>query len=834
DLSSDESEAEQTSDDNKASASQSKKGKVIGPSGGGGAPVKKPQSPSSSSNSSSESSSDSEGNEDEDKEKSSSPQAKGKRMPKSASSNSSNSSSESESESSSNGEDECHDDDDDDDDEENEDSIKTSKEEAQVSVRGEKTPSPPQNKNGGPASVGTPGSIAQEGAESSMSWGLQHFMQSSKNNSNSPANHSPLKSPNSVHSGPPSVRNKDDSIAQTPDSSRSRSLKDIGPSATMPFDPGVTTDHAVDSDDNQTDKKNKANESDNSDNCEDDDDSDSDDEDDNRVRKKKKRKKLVSHKEVGAKLPSLSPISHATSKQSGSISGEKSESKTHKSLGKGRDPAQKPADLKVSSTALPSSEKVRRQHSSSYVAKSKAVTPVKGTESSHKRKKSTSKTGSLSDVEIDVVSVTPDVKSRQRLSPGTEEDASEDRRKQEASKRLFEDEPSDSSEESDSKLSASRGKNIHIHDSKRHRRKHSPSGSPSLTSSLPPNFHTAQTTAEKIPKKLSSDSDALEHLRSMAKPPNLLSPISSVFPSPPGAFSSKEKLPSFEKSFSPAPHPGGSASLESSSLLSSPRPSIIISKQNHDGTSQPQIKVQVPIWCLPEHSLTWLREKKRKSRKSNSSSADVEKTKEEFPSREKSPQKPSFPTSSSGQPHDHKNSRVPPIPDPKLSSPSSGKQGSASNDIPQQKSLTSTSSDSASAQKPEKRKVSDSNGVGHSAPSNLSSTSQYKIPKTSKTSKRESSQGSSNQSPASGSSEKSSKSNKQHSASPDRSKTAGSSSAVKTLDFANKSQDHSVVANGTPSSTPTSSLGSDSKQSKSSKRKASSKDEVPNKKNKTE
>ena len=675
-----------------------------------------------------------------------------------------------------------------------------------------------------------------------MSWGLGNFMNSSKKNTNSPANHSPLKSPNSVHSDPPSVNNKDDSVAQTPDSSRSRSLKDIGPSETMPFDPGVTRDSVVDSDDNQADRESKENESDKLDNDEGDD--DSDDEDDNRVRKKKKRKKVVSEQEVGMKLPSSSSIPHATCKQSGSTSGEKSELKTHKSheslLGKEKDPAHRPAGLKVSSTTLTSSEKLRHQHpSSSFSSKSSAVTPVKTTESSHKRKKS-SKAASLSDVEIDVVSITPDAKGRQRLSPSPEEDASEDRGKQEASKRLFDNHPSnDSSDESDSKLSVSRGKSIHIHDSKRHRRKHSLSSSPTPNSSLPPNSHTAQTTAEKISKKFPSDSDAvtLEHLKSMAKPPNLLSPISSVFPSPPGVFSSKEKLPSFEKSFSPAPHPGGS--LETSSLLSSPRPSIIISKQNHDGTSQPQMKVQVPFWCLPERSLTWLREKKRKSRRANSSSVDVEKIKEEMPSREKSPHNSSLPSSSSGQQHEPKNSRVPPFPDSKLSSPSSGKQSSASNDIPHQKAFisTSTSSESASstsASKSEKRKLSDSNGLGHSA-SSYSSSSQYKIPKTSKNPKRES-QGSSNQSPASGSSEKSSftKSNKLRTASPDLNKSAGSSGAVKNLDFASKGHDHSVVANGTPSSNSTSTPNSESRQSKSSKRKASAKDEVPNKKNKTD
>ncbi|GFS19832.1 hypothetical protein ElyMa_001554400 [Elysia marginata] len=843
DLSSDESEAEQTSDDDKTSASQSKKGKVIGPSGGG-APVKIPQSPSSSSNSSSESSSENENNEDDEEEEetnANSPQAKGKKMPKS-----SNSSSDSESDSGSN---------DDEDDDEDDDDNKSSKEEVQATSPEEKLSSPSQYKPGGTASS----SLVQESVESGMSWRLDNFIQTPKKNTNSPPNQSPLKSPNSVHSGPPSVKNKEESVTRTPDSSRFKSLKDIGPSVTMPFDPGVTKESALDSDDNLSNRVGKNDESDYLDSHEDngnDSGGEEDDEDDRRMKKKKRRKKLVSSQEVTVKSHSSSSasLSYSSSKHRSSLAAEQSESKLYKnqdsSASKKKDPAQRPTDLKVSSSlpALGSSEKIKRQNSSSSsVSKSAATTPVKSSESGHKRKKS-SKTTSHSDDEIDVVTFTPDVKARQRLSPSPGVAEAEDKRKQEASKRLFDKHSSDDcSDESDSKLSAPRGKNAHIHDTKRHRRKQSSLSSPSLTPSDHPIYHTAQITAGKIvlpiPKKFSSDSAAytLKQLESIARAPNLLAPVSPTFSPPPGS-TSKEPLPSFEQSFSPAPHPAGSTSIETSSLVSSPRPSIVVYKPNHDGTSQPQITVEVPVWRLPERSLIWLKEKRRKSRTASSSSAVLDKVKEETSLREKSPHKSSS-SSSSGLQYDSKScSRVPPhTPDSKLSSPSSGKRGGGANsDIPHQKAFNSSSSSlhessgSAATSKPEKRKLSDSNGLGHSVSSSLSSTSQYKIPKTSKNSKRESSQGFSNQSPASGSAEKSSstKSNKLQAASPDISKSGGSTStAVKNLDFSTKtSDDHSVVANGAPSSGPS----LDNKQGKPSKRKGNSREEVPNKRSKSD
>ncbi|CAL1540692.1 unnamed protein product [Lymnaea stagnalis] len=711
---SEDSDAEPTSEDN-TSASQSKKGKVIATPGA--APVKRARSPmsSSSSNISSDSSSESGGDDDDDdNEMDKNIKAKISSERRSSSS-SSNSSSDSSSDSSS----------EENEDDENEDKDSGNEGEPAVVDRGEKTPSPPNRKGiMGPASVGTPSTVVQNNNDDSRIWQLNHFIQPSKKSSTSPANASPSKpvSPPTCHSAPPSVQHKEDTGGKSPDQPRQRSLKEIGPCNSMPFD--ITAHHRLsddDSDDHQADRE------------------DNEDEDEFRRKhggkndlKPAVRKTLVSSsglkepkqlREDSGRKPGLkdSKTDIVDRKKSDNVLVK--DSKMLNSVTNNKD---KKVSLSVSADKLPSSNTKKRR----------------------------SKTGSSSDDEIDVVGFTPDKKTRQLASSP---DKTVSQSKQDVTKQL--NGVLSMSSDEDSKSTMSRGKNAPSHLIKNHRRKEmSGDHNPSTTITTHHNAHepssSRATTSPvgKASKKLPAESEvALDHLESISRPPNLLSPIHPVCSPPP--YPSTKPLPSFQTSFSPAPVP-----------VTSVPPIVTLSH----GTAHPKIMIHISRKLLSEKSLSRLKEKKEKRRRGGKTSSDT---------------KSLVPTSKCDIISESvKESRVPPITDVK-SSPHVN-SSIRENDAPSLQTSSGT-----------KRKAPVPNDAGDGGASNHI----YKIPKSQKTSS-ELTSSTSAVSQDTDSSAAVPKSNKFTRLEPNSvsAHKSSSSSAVKNIDFSLSSSDSSRGDNGKP------------------------------------
>ncbi|KAH9499525.1 hypothetical protein Btru_078061 [Bulinus truncatus] len=534
---SEDSDADSESDDN-TSASQSKKGKVISTSAE--IPVKSGycemyswdlkcaeeyqcpvlnahygdnfstgaqsvESSSSSSSSSSGSDSDSDSSlDDDDGEDGGHQVGKEKTLVQRMSERRSSSSSSSSSDSSSGSDSEDGDDD------EEEDKTEAVEE---MKIAAEKTPSPVYNK---PASVGTPHSVDNHDHKS---WSLINFINPIRKSSTSPVAASPSKpfSPPTVHSAPPSVQLKEDSGGKPSDENHhQRTLKEIGPCVSMPFDVLAASKH-------------------------------SDEE---------------------ADIDEASEVLNVKTSHQPAVRKSSSSSFTEskKRIDQGGDNRRQWSKDKASLES-PSI----RKHEYGSTPKSSGPEVKQGTpsfsslEKSSNNKRLLSRAGSSSDDEfVDVVGLTPEkpqqppnkvYKGKQEvpISNGTSLSASDE----------------------DNHDSMAADKNAPSNQPKHHRRKDF--GRNDTTT--PTNISTEASSSGDTPAVVKTSKMLPSDLESISRPPNLLSPIHSAY-SPSPTPSSSKPLPSFRTSFSPSSSHTGTAKTPTVTVSrdgdGSPAPKVMI------------------------------------------------------------------------------------------------------------------------------------------------------------------------------------------------------------------------------------------------------------------
>lgn len=222
-----------------------------------------------------------------------------------------------------------------------------------------------------------------------------------------------------------------------------------------------------------------------------------------------------------------------------------------------------------------------------------------------KKKQRNISSPSSSENEIDVVSFTPDVKGRNRSMDSASKTAISKEIK-DVAKTLFTANPSDSEEDGEADV---RQNNSSSSQQKKQDWRKIKTKKPISPLSSPPHVSPthSMTTGQlsKTPRKLVGDNNnsaAFNHLESICKPLNLLSPLHSA--SSPTPSHSTKPLPSFQKSFSPVP--------QSSVSTGSPAPPVTLSN-----VGEPQIIVRIPLSGLSGKKLAPLRE--RKTRKSSPS-----------------------------------------------------------------------------------------------------------------------------------------------------------------------------------------------------------------------
>lgn len=426
----------------------------------------------------------------------------------------------------------------------------------------------------------------QNSETSGVSWRLDNFMKKS-----SPAGVSPLKSaasPPTSHSAPPSVQPKDEVVAKTPDHSRPRQLKDLGQCDTMSFEVPArkVTDNG--GDDNMADVE---------------DDDDDDGSEMLRISKASVSSKKVCDSVLGLKTSAMSKqLVHKKS----ALSVE--ENISMKVASKEDKEATVPSQTFVDPLRTDSVRGQKSSSNSSNKERKRTSSPLRTTPEVTKTPSLLAKakpaqpgSGSSSNDEIDVVSITSDENIRHRLS--SPEKPAIKRGVLESSKIRYNGALSESSDK-DSQASPRGGKTVEKTHINHHKTKEPHIDQSSTSVSLLSTNRSGDAFNALVSAKTTKKDNAmaLDHLDAISKPPNLLSPLHLTYSSPPVA--STRPLPPFHSSFS---------------LHSSPSvmPPYVTLTRNVDGTSRPKIVVQIRNSFLSKKILSWIKEKRERRRKSN-------------------------------------------------------------------------------------------------------------------------------------------------------------------------------------------------------------------------